>query len=403
MAKDKNTILTEIIGVRDETIEGYNTPLRVGTAMKDTLDYAADNLDLKVDKTILVNGHKLNTNVTLDKTDIGLPNVNNTSDTDKPVSTAQQTALNGKVDKSTTINGHTLDVDITLDKEDVGLANVDNTSDINKPISSAQQTELNKKVNTTDIVNDLTTGGTTVPLSAEQGKIAYNAALLHAQNTSNPHNATKSQVGLGNVDNTSDVNKPISSATQTALNAKANSADVPLKTVSVTAGNGLTGGGDLSANRTINVVSANDGIAINADDIQLNAVDNLTTTSVTKPLSANQGKLLNDNLVQLGSNLSKIPDNLEPALAEILNHLLGRIYSLESIIKNSLYKNIQVDSLDIVKSFNIYGGTNLVLIGISAPAIVPDFIGQFYVNTTGGVSYQAKGTASTSDWKQITN
>lgn len=37
---------------------------------------------------------------------------------------------------------------------------------------------------------------------------------------------TASDVGLGNVDNTSDLNKPISSATQTALNLKANSADV---------------------------------------------------------------------------------------------------------------------------------------------------------------------------------
>lgn len=38
-------------------------------------------------------------------------------------------------------------------------------------------------------------------------------------------NLTKSDVGLANVDNTSDTDKPISSATQTALNAKANSAD----------------------------------------------------------------------------------------------------------------------------------------------------------------------------------
>jgi len=35
---------------------------------------------------------------------------------------------------------------------------------------------------------------------------------------------TKSMVGLGNVDNTSDANKPVSSATQTALNLKANAA-----------------------------------------------------------------------------------------------------------------------------------------------------------------------------------
>ena len=53
-----------------------------------------------------------------------------------------------------------------------------------------------------------------------------NAALqelgAHKVSTSNPHGVTKSQVGLGNVDNTSDANKPVSTAQQTALNAKAN-------------------------------------------------------------------------------------------------------------------------------------------------------------------------------------
>lgn len=34
----------------------------------------------------------------------------------------------------------------------------------------------------------------------------------HIANTSNPHSVTKSQVGLGNVDNTSDINKPVSTA-----------------------------------------------------------------------------------------------------------------------------------------------------------------------------------------------
>lgn len=54
----------------------------------------------------------------------------------------------------------------------------------------------------------------------DRGKTAYN----HSQLTSgNPHNVTKSDVGLGNVDNTSDANKPISTATQTALDGKAQS------------------------------------------------------------------------------------------------------------------------------------------------------------------------------------
>lgn len=40
---------------------------------------------------------------------------------------------------------------------------------------------------------------------------------LHKNNVNNPHQVTKVQVGLGNVDNTADVDKPIGSATQAAL------------------------------------------------------------------------------------------------------------------------------------------------------------------------------------------
>ena len=41
----------------------------------------------------------------------------------------------------------------------------------------------------------------------------------HINNYANPHNLTKSQIGLGNVDNTADLSKPISTATQNALNS----------------------------------------------------------------------------------------------------------------------------------------------------------------------------------------
>lgn len=53
----------------------------------------------------------------------------------------------------------------------------------------------------------------------------------------------KADVGLGNVDNTSDAGKPVSTAQQAALDVK-----VPTSR-QVTAGTGLTGGGDLSADR----------------------------------------------------------------------------------------------------------------------------------------------------------
>lgn len=41
----------------------------------------------------------------------------------------------------------------------------------------------------------------------------------HTSNVSNPHSVTKTQVGLGNCDNTSDLNKPVSTATTAAIAA----------------------------------------------------------------------------------------------------------------------------------------------------------------------------------------
>lgn len=78
-------------------------------------------------------GGKANVSHTHTKTQVGLGNVDNTSDASKPISTAQQTALDGK---SNTSHTHT--------KAQVGLGSVDNTSDANKPISTAQQVEFTK-------------------------------------------------------------------------------------------------------------------------------------------------------------------------------------------------------------------------------------------------------------------
>jgi len=83
-------------------------------------------------------------------------------------------------------------------------------------------------------------------------RIATSAAsdlLDHIADTDNPHAVTKAQVGLGNCDNTSDANKPISTATQTALDGKsdvghthtfASLTDKP----TTLAGYGITDGGE---------------------------------------------------------------------------------------------------------------------------------------------------------------
>lgn len=90
-------------------------------------------------------------------------------------------------------------------KAQVGLGNVDNTSDSNKPISTAVQAALNLKLNTSTVgsangVASLDSNGQVPSSQLPSSKIdtAYN----HSQTTSgNPHNVTKSDVGLGNVGN----------------------------------------------------------------------------------------------------------------------------------------------------------------------------------------------------------
>lgn len=63
----------------------------------------------------------------------------------------------------------------------------------------------------------------------------------HTSNTSNPHSVTKAQVGLGNADNTSDANKPVSTAQQTALDGKANSSHThPTTDLTATGGSGTS-------------------------------------------------------------------------------------------------------------------------------------------------------------------
>jgi hypothetical protein len=70
-------------------------------------------------------------------------------------------------------------------------------------------------------------GGPVYPLPSDLMTKSENADLLaHPSDTDNPHAVTAAQVGLENVENTSDADKPVSTAMQAALNAKANAASL---------------------------------------------------------------------------------------------------------------------------------------------------------------------------------
>ena len=96
-------------------------------------------------------------------------------------------------------------------KSDVGLGNVPNVATNDQTPTYTEATTLAKLTSVEK-------------LSVAFGKIAKAVTdlIAHIANKSNPHGVTKTQAGLGNVDNTSDADKPISKAQQTALNLKLN-------------------------------------------------------------------------------------------------------------------------------------------------------------------------------------
>lgn len=162
--------------------------------------------------------------IIIDKEALGLENVDNTSDADKPVSVAMLSALNNKEDKANKKTDLSAPNDITYPttkavSDAIGAIHTgdDNVqSDWNQTNTSADDFIKNKPAL-------LELGETsTKAYRGDRGKTAYN----HSQLTSgNPHGVSKSDVGLGNVNNTSDANKPISTATATALNGKEDKAN----------------------------------------------------------------------------------------------------------------------------------------------------------------------------------
>lgn len=123
-----------------------------------------------------------------------------------------------------------------------------NTIDFNYNDVSNTITANIKRQNSSTIDFSDTASGISASLNTTL-KSNYDLAYTHISRVDNPHSVTKAQVGLGNADNTSDLSKPISTSTQTALNLKANNS------VAINAGTGLTGGGDLTADRTLNLAN----------------------------------------------------------------------------------------------------------------------------------------------------
>lgn len=92
---------------------------------------------------------------------------------------------------------------------------------------------------------------------------------------------------------------------------------------------------------------------------------------------------------------------MNPYLAEILSVLVARLDAMEELLTGNL-GDIEVNNLVIHRGLSMFGSEgNHVLKGTTAPAIIPDFMLQGYVNTTNGDIYAAKNNTAVSDWVKI--
>ena len=272
----------------------------------------------KVAKSIeglTINGHPITEgNITISKDDVGLGNVENTGTSNLPVSEATQEALDTKVDKATTVNTHPLSSDIILTPTDIGLGKVNNTSDSEKPVSLAQQAALDRKVDKTTTVNGHALSDNVEVTLTDLGLQDVESLVLqggvssaiggvsdslsnHKTSQNNPHNVTKTQVGLGNVDNTSDSDKPISTAQREALDTKVNKST------------------------TINGHSLSSNVVVTKGDVGLGNVDN--TSDLNKPISQAQQEALD-----LKTNITDTVEN-EKTAAESIGELRSSFTQLE--------------------------------------------------------------------------
>jgi hypothetical protein len=177
-----------------------------------------------------VNGYTGSVNLT--KLDFGLNNVDNTTDALKPISNLTQAALNLKLDASKVgvANGTaSLNASGKIPTDQIPAISFSSVKVLNSQSAmlALSTAVVGSVVIRTDVNKNYVLSAADPSVLANWVELLTPSAPVQTVNGySGNVNIAKSDLGLSNVDNTSDANKTISNLTQTALNLKANASDV---------------------------------------------------------------------------------------------------------------------------------------------------------------------------------
>lgn len=172
------------------------------------------------------------------------------------------------------------------------------------------------------------------------GTDAQTNLTTHTSDISNPHKVTKAQVGLGSVDNTADKDKPISTATQTALDTKVDK--VSGKSLSTndytTAEKTKLSGIAENANNyslpnasasTLGGVKIGNNINISDGVISISVDSELSETS-TNPV---QNKIINSNISNISNSINSINSSISSISSTIAE--MSCVYGVRHYFNNS--------------------------------------------------------------------
>ena len=299
---------------------------------QDWLDFIKNSATISGNYVSSING-KIGA-VALNKSDVGLGSVDNTSDVDKPVSTAQAQAIanisTNLTNHNTSTSAHNdirnLITDLTTrlntlaDSDDITLDQMSELIAVIKSNKTLIESVTTNKISVDQIVNNLTTNASNRPLSAAQGVVlrelidslqtTINIANAHANSAHAPSNAEANQnayskVKIGNV----------------TLSADSETATLTLVgnniTITPTSGTG-----------TITISISKDNITdvlgyTPANSNSIPTVDSELSSTSTNPI---QNKVVNQALTNMQNTINNISSG-----KTLTQHLAGEAMILSSL------------------------------------------------------------------------
>jgi hypothetical protein len=352
----------------------------------DTGTLVSINSNTEITGTLNVTGNIINPNITAIQSSTGSLN----TFTSSLLSAIELTGSNLTVRGNLLVKGTTTNVNTSTLDVDNNLINLNGAGAANAGLRIKDTTGVSQLSGSLlwDGTNDYWIAG---QLGSEQRLVReteFNNAVTRIGNVESSTGSLNSFTSSINTTIKSKLNSDgvLSGSVQVNHNATTNyvaNQHIDHTTVSITAGSGLTGGGDISSTRTINVGAGN-GITVNADDIAIDTSSATFTTGVKSKLNAD-GVVSGSSQIdgsQLGLNKTITIGSTSTTLGGTSTSLVGLVSVTSTAFTGSLQGN----------ATNITATSNTSLTSLSNLNTIGTITGGTWNGTAIGDAYISSAT-----------